>query len=314
MNQFTFGILTYNHRDYIIEHLESIKYQILNYGDLHKINLILADDFSNDDTVQISKKWLECNKKIFYNYKILTTECNLGIVKNFSRLLKEIQTEQFKILAGDDIYYKNNIFQLLSEPDVVLTCPVKFSHLGVIDDDPMLTYKRMLVENNVKNFVAKRLKYNNCIGAPGVFYKQSLLDEELFRTMNRFSWIEDVPMWVYFFNKDNIKVKVVSDIFVLYRMGVGISNNVNHKKRLGFEQDLDKIRHSIFIKDRFPYNRLLVWDKSLFKKLLKYYYCNTPEIQRFEANVAKVKNEGADYLKFIHGKAESFLKDFEIYS
>lgn len=314
MSEFTFGIVTFNHEQFIIEHLESIKYQILNFGNSFRFTLLIADDCSSDSTVQLANKWIMQNEALFNDYKIMTAEYNLGIVKNFTRLLKSIRTNCFKVLAGDDMYYKNNIFQLLYESDVVLTCPVKFNHLGVIDDDPMLTYKRMLVENDVKNFVAKRLKHNNCIDAPGVFYKQSLLDEELFRTINRFSWIEDVPMWVYFFNKDNIKVKVVSDIFILYRMGVGISGNVNHKKRLGFEQDLDKIRDTIFIKDRFPYNRLLVWDKSLFKKILKYYYCNTPEIQKFEANVKKAKNEGAEYLKYIHGKADSFLKDFEICS
>ena len=48
--QYSFGILCYNHEWCILELLESIKYQIQNYGDNIEVFLYLSDDASQDKT------------------------------------------------------------------------------------------------------------------------------------------------------------------------------------------------------------------------------------------------------------------------
>ena len=58
---FTFISITYNHEKYIIEHLESIKYQILQYGKNEKVCFILSDDCSTDNTLLITQQWLKIN-------------------------------------------------------------------------------------------------------------------------------------------------------------------------------------------------------------------------------------------------------------
>ena len=50
---FTFGILAYNQEKEILETLESIRYQIEHYSDNENINLILIDDSSADNTVDV---------------------------------------------------------------------------------------------------------------------------------------------------------------------------------------------------------------------------------------------------------------------
>ena len=45
---FTFGLLLYNQEEFVIEALESIKYQIINYGNDINVSLIVNDDCSLD--------------------------------------------------------------------------------------------------------------------------------------------------------------------------------------------------------------------------------------------------------------------------
>ena len=111
MQEFTFGMLTYNQEDYVIEHLESIKYQILNFGKDVKAYFVLSDDASKDNTVKYVEMWTEANKDLFAGIKIVAKKNNAGIVQNFLTMLNNIHTSHYKILAGDDLYYKNNLFE-----------------------------------------------------------------------------------------------------------------------------------------------------------------------------------------------------------
>ena len=63
MNEFTFGVFCYNQEDYIIENLESIKYQITNNGKNTRCSIVIGDDCSKDSTLKYIKIWLEENKK-----------------------------------------------------------------------------------------------------------------------------------------------------------------------------------------------------------------------------------------------------------
>ena len=112
MEAFTFATLTYNQENYILEHLESIRYQIEHFGQEREIYYVLADDCSSDRTVELAQKWLNRNRKLFKGIEIVAATQNQGIVRNYEQALRHIQTNQFKLLAGDDLYYCENIFDL----------------------------------------------------------------------------------------------------------------------------------------------------------------------------------------------------------
>ena len=109
---FTFVSLTYNHQNYIIMHLESIKYQIERYGLSRSVSIIIADDASVDDTVRLAEQWLEINKSLFQKIIFLKHTKNQGTCKNISRVFQYIMTDYFKILAGDDVYSCYSIFDM----------------------------------------------------------------------------------------------------------------------------------------------------------------------------------------------------------
>ena len=50
--EFTFAVITYNQEMYVIEQLESIKYQVNMFGKDYITNFLLCDDASTDRTVE----------------------------------------------------------------------------------------------------------------------------------------------------------------------------------------------------------------------------------------------------------------------
>ncbi len=75
---FAFLVVTYNHQDYILEHLESIKYLVQTHGTTWDVDLIVNDDASHDNTRTLVDRWLLENRTIFRNVKILYNSKNLG--------------------------------------------------------------------------------------------------------------------------------------------------------------------------------------------------------------------------------------------
>ena len=120
MKEFTFGVLAYNVEPYIIECLESIKYQVVSFGDNYSCNLLIAEDCSTDRTLELIEYWVQNNKDLFFDVEIIKNVRNKGLVQNIIGLNKKINTINFKVIDGDDIFYKNNIFDLLETNDIVI--------------------------------------------------------------------------------------------------------------------------------------------------------------------------------------------------
>ena len=119
--------------------------------------LILADDFSTDRTDFLATDWLNENRGIFSSVKILESNCNLGIVKNYIRCLRNVDTDFYKILAGDDLYYKNNIFALIKE--FCITPVLRFHKEQISDDSNYFRYKIMVKnKKNIRLFFARHAK------------------------------------------------------------------------------------------------------------------------------------------------------------
>lgn len=94
------GILTYNSAKYIVEALESVKNQTYQ-----NIELIVSDDCSKDNTVEICRKWIEENRSRFVNATLLTVEKNTGTSANCNRRLAACKGDWLKGCAGDDALF-----------------------------------------------------------------------------------------------------------------------------------------------------------------------------------------------------------------
>lgn len=95
---------TYNGEKYLREQLESI------YGQTYKnIEVIVSDDCSTDNTVEILKGFSRDYGLIF-----TINKKNLGLVKNFEKVLSLAKGDYIALADQDDIWYPGKIEMLLN--------------------------------------------------------------------------------------------------------------------------------------------------------------------------------------------------------
>lgn len=91
-------IVTYNSSKYIVDALESVKDQTYD-----NIELIVSDDCSTDNTIEVVQGWLNKNLKRFSRVQLLTIQTNTGVSANVNRARNACKGKWIKGFAGDDI-------------------------------------------------------------------------------------------------------------------------------------------------------------------------------------------------------------------
>ena len=242
MKAFTFAVLTYNQERCVLYHLESIRYQVERWGDGIEIYFLLADDHSTDGTMELAQAWLRKYKTLFTGVQIFQNEQNQGIVQNYLHALHGIQTEFFKILAGDDLYYKNNVFAAAEKGSFVLSPVLYFCGDTVLRGQYLLrlwVFQEFLryEDTDLKRRILLRQQYTNCIYTPGVFYQKSLADDRVDQLLRRYRWMEDYPLWNHLLAREDVQPRLARRPVVLYRASAGISTGPAHEKRSLYKEE-----------------------------------------------------------------------------
>lgn len=298
-DMFTFAVITYNHEDIILEHLESIKYQIKHYGEGKSFYLIVSDDASVDRTLFKIEHWLEINSTLFSGTKILFNTRNQGIVKNYNRAVESIETAAFKVLAGDDLYYSNNIMNVMEGFDLVFTPVIQFHEkiIQTISTHTLLTM-RYCNPDSFKNL----LEYSDFISAPGVFIKKEIAqDSKLLSYISQFKWVEDYAKWYYLFHtKEDLKIIYNEIPKILYRIKSGVSSNTDHVKRDSYLKEVKKVEEIWSLK---PYRYPKYINPYNYHRQLLYW-----KIKLFDAKMNATMKENIRVLEREMKAAEEFLK------
>ena len=245
---FTFVSISYNHSEYIIQHLESIKYQILNFGYKRTFNYILCDDNSSDDTVEIAKIWLRKNKNIFHKTIITKNEYNLGTVSNYLNAISLIETNDCKILASDDLYGQRNIFNIYKGNNVILNFSYPFfinkvnKQIGFYNfSSDIFEKQRIFLYIRKKWFLKWFVANNKSLSGPSNYYPANVLkNRKLKNSLIDYKLIEDRPLWRFLFLKNNIDVKYNFEPLIYYRASVGVTSS-NNKAHAIYKSDCDKL-------------------------------------------------------------------------
>lgn len=95
-------VLSYNSAKTITETLDSIAAQTYP-----EIELIISDDCSRDNTVEICIQWLELNRSRFVRTELITVDKNTGVSANSNRAFAACMGEWKKGIAADDILLPN---------------------------------------------------------------------------------------------------------------------------------------------------------------------------------------------------------------
>lgn len=222
INNFTFIVLAYNHINYILEHLESIKYLILNYGDGIVIDIVIADDASRDNTVALTEFWLEQNSYLFRKITVLCDGINRGTCKNLTHALENLDTDYCKITAGDDVYSYENLFLECKKIDgshILSGLPLHLIN-GTIVNTRFELFN--LFATNIiyeKSAYLTRLKKISFFNSPSIMYAASaLLNKDVTSFVDRYSVTEDYPLQIRMAEiYKPLKFLQVEKIFVYYR-------------------------------------------------------------------------------------------------
>lgn len=110
--------LSYNHEDYVVEALNSVINQTYP-----NIELLIADDCSTDNSVEIIQNWLQHHPKVHFS----VNEKNLGNTKTFNQLAKKAKGDYIIDLAADDVLLPNCV-----EKQVSTFRNSNFSNLGIV--------------------------------------------------------------------------------------------------------------------------------------------------------------------------------------
>ncbi|MEK0042875.1 glycosyltransferase family 2 protein [Escherichia albertii] len=245
----TVCVITYNSDKTIIDTLESIKRQ--TYGTKF-IELIIADDCSNDDTLAIMKEWVKINKCIFSHVEIIEQKQNIGLTKNINSAWKLSKGSWVKSIAGDDILLENCISDNVHYVNkngiksVVFSLMRSFSEYNndiTEHDDYPSTFQQKILDGSSK----EQLKYLTTAGgfacAPSAFINRELLEEVGFAD-ERFLMLEDSPLWFRILKKGE-KIYFMNVLTVKYRIGNSISQS--DKSLFNLEHLIQKMKLDIVL-------------------------------------------------------------------
>jgi glycosyltransferase involved in cell wall biosynthesis len=222
-------VITYNSSKYVLETLESAKAQTFK-----NIELIISDDCSTDNTVEICEEWIKENDARFVRAELIKAEKNKGIAPNCNQGLFKAKGVWIKFIAGDDILLRNCIAINLKI--------VGNSEHSFFFSQMKYTKERQELENlfesgfelmKNKEKQLKILLKGNCLPAPTAFIRRSALIE-LNGFDERFPMIEDYPCWINA-AKNNFKIETIDLPTIIYRVNDdGVSQNSNNfnKKEL----------------------------------------------------------------------------------
>lgn len=213
----SFILISYNQEKYIEKALLSVLNQ-----DYNNIQIIVSDDASNDNTKSIIRKYNANNEFIF-----LDSDINRGLIGNLNYAFTFAQGEYIVVMSGDDISETNRVSTIvdtfIKNPDV--SCIYSNTKDINLDGEKIENSQygyRYHIKNkkiNIKKHLLNDLGILGCSAA----YKKCLIEKPL----PQFLPSEDKVLTLRALLNGNIFF--INKKLVSYRLGSGVSNNLNKK-------------------------------------------------------------------------------------
>lgn len=255
--------LCYNHENFVVESLNSVLGQ--SYGN---IELIIADDYSTDESKQKIKNWLEDHP----NINFITNESNLGNTKTFNKAFQFAKGHYIIDLAADDILLPNcvetQVNTFLNSKQKKLA--IVYGNAEVISENKNhLRYyyqvnssRKALIKPASGDIYLSMLNQSSMICSVSSMVKRDVLQE-----LNGYDEnlaYEDLDLWIRI--SRNYNFEFIDAVLVQKREVENSLGNQFYKK---FSRRTRKINHSSFlvIKKAITLNKTKNENKALLKRL-----------------------------------------------
>ncbi len=188
-------VLAYRSAETIEQTLDSIKNQ--TYGN---IELIVTDDCSPDNTVEVADKWINKNKGTLFDIKLVTAEKNTGIPGNINRALKQAKGDYIKIIAADDYMADEAVSEYVefceANPRKLPIAKVHLFSDEKADFGNIQKYCEVCYEFAGKDYKEQKrllLVQNRIVAPSGSFYPMEFI-KKAGGYDEHYIWFEDYPM------------------------------------------------------------------------------------------------------------------------
>ena len=234
-------VVTYNSSNTVVETLKSIYNQTYL-----TIELVVSDDCSTDNTVEVCRGWIEEHKDRFVNTKLLTSMNNTGVSANQNRADAACCGEWTKVIAGDDVLFPDCIESYVNfvEQNKDAVCVFALMHpFGGGEEyrkrveEYSLSQKEFFQLSSSQQYKYLTLRANR-ICAPTFFYNRKALMEKRIVCDERIPMMEDWPRWINLL-KAGVPFHFLERETVLYRVDVmSISNQKQPSDAIRKSRDL----------------------------------------------------------------------------
>jgi len=266
----TVAIATYNSSKFIIETLESVKAQTYD-----NIELIISDDCSTDDTVEVCRKWLEGNHHRFNRVELITSNKNTGVSANCNRSNFSAKGEWIKGLGGDDKLFPNSIENYVNyikkHPQVRVVFGIRREFGNHVEKEIEKNNKaRLKALSFWKLPTAEEQFWDLIVRSPAVHSCTSFIHRDTFLKVGGYDesipMCEDIPFWIKL-TKFGYRLDMMPIETVHYR--IHSESIVHTKTKKGRNLRFRKILFEVYSKYRYPILRTI---DSIYAQAMFYYY------------------------------------------
>lgn len=289
-------LATYNGEKYLKEQIESILNQ--TYKNIH---LIISDDNSQDKTREILKEYKNVDDRVTVYFQ----EKNLGYVRNFEFLLKQVESDYYMLSDQDDVWLPQKVEKTI-ETLKKQNADLVFGDLEVVDENLKTIYPSfgdfMLLNRKIKNQITSyKLNYlYNCVTGCTILSKRKYI-KDILPIPNTSKYVAH-DHWIGIIVSLNGKVAYMPEKYIKYRQHgnnqIG-TDKISHKFK-----KLDQVRE-LFINVKLGVFGTYVKNNDRFPKELQEQ--NKKALEYFEM-VQKKKNFNFRGWKIFHElyKTETF--------
>ena len=244
-------VITYNSSRYVIETLESVKAQTWE-----NIELIVSDDGSADQTVQLCADWLVENKDRFPTTKLITVPQNTGIPANCNRGLGASVGDWIKLISGDDILIESAIDDNLTYARQYPEASFIASDVREIDENGVVIRDKVINEGLIhfsslqtaKQQVKTYSRWPVFLNTPTFFCKREMIEKGVYFD-EEFRIYEDMVVVLRSLEK-GYQLHYLPKPTVSYRIH---RNSISRNMNTEVDESREKEIYKVFKKYRIPH-------------------------------------------------------------
>ena len=211
-------VITYNSSETILETLESIYNQTYP-----KIELVISDDCSTDNTIQCCEMWLHSHSNRFVSVEVVVSPINRGISANVNTAWSKCNGEWIKGMAGDDVLKESaieNYIEYLAKNKQIKALFGKCFYISEDKDkiSEMYSYHDYTFFSLSREEKLDYLIFKGCFipCTTFIFNRETFLNNGI-KCDERIPMLDDWPLWInilrsgidlYYFDKEVVGYRI----------------------------------------------------------------------------------------------------------